>query len=917
MNKALTILLLFCSLISLGQSETHNFYKRDTTIVLAGGSWLVRIESDTSRSAPARPLLFTQNGQGEMGNTDTTGLSSNGPFYWRNHGWDGGIQLGNGRHYPILINAKYINNDAPTPICTSQLFDYIRSTSGPGSGRYIDTMSMHLSGLSQGAFDWTVMIILEKTAGAATYAKGSMVRSLVAMSGFADDPGSPYDTWSRDTLMYKIWAVNGGHYFGTEGSIDDARDTWKGAQAMNDTLGSAQNYFSYNTVDGGNHGDWDTIISPDQMDWRTDPSATKGPWYSASQPPPFGAGGVNVQGNYAYPENVYQWQLRQGDTALVDPVGVVGIKKVLTGEYRSGVITLDSLFMAFVNASTVLDTFPLPSGKVADGDVGFNWFGIVGNDGKVWQNFNDGTRNFTQISTDSTGTSITNALKIKCQNNSYLIWRADSTLWYGGNDTLLLMHSAGTSVNYRAVKISGSLKIVKFSIGLSRIAAVTSTGALYDWTSATGITPQLKTITGTAIDAQCSHYNFCVALIEPPGTTSGLGAPFVWGSQPSAWGGSTSETQPTAVSSTWGVTTSLKKVSINWNTIHFIDTIGNLYGCGFNVQGEIGNGVEYVNQSNYSAPYSWNFVDFQNPVFPAVQVGIGTKWKDIWTNSFYTFYKFFQDSSSSIYFAGRDKAQASLRGYLNNQEGTVPAYPNALDVPLITLVTPLTAVRKTYNFTLPTTSAGGSRSVSSSSTTLAETGNSALLVNSALSTDTLGYRVTSRHWWQVSGTSATIVSPTAASTSVTGLANGVSVFGLATIDNQGGIDTAYSTLTVTLSTPPTVTPGSNQTITLPTSSATVSMTVVYNGGATGVTTAWTTLSIPSGAATPTRTPGGTLTAPTCAVSGLTTAGTYVFQCGATDSNSTTTFSNVSVIVNAAPAGSCTNCFPRFSKLISH
>lgn len=104
--------------------------------------------------------------------------------------------------------------------------------------------------------------------------------------------------------------------------------------------------------------------------------------------------------------------------------------------------------------------------------------------------------------------------------------------------------------------------------------------------------------------------------------------------------------------------------------------------------------------------------------------------------------------------------------------------------------------------------------------------------------------------------------------------------------------------------PPTVNAGVDQTITLPTSSASLSGTATGNGGATISTKLWTKISGP-GATTIT---GNTTLTPT--VSGL-QAGVYVFQLSATDSNSQTSTDQVQVIVNPAIVSSSLKLRKRF------
>src|SRR5258708_40127493 len=61
----------------------------------------------------SRPAIITMPGQGEMGG-DSTKLVVYGPHYWLNNGWDGGVVLGNGTHYPIVVTVTDYNNPWPT-----------------------------------------------------------------------------------------------------------------------------------------------------------------------------------------------------------------------------------------------------------------------------------------------------------------------------------------------------------------------------------------------------------------------------------------------------------------------------------------------------------------------------------------------------------------------------------------------------------------------------------------------------------------------------------------------------------------------------------------------------------------------------------------------------------------------------------
>lgn len=159
-------------------------------------------------------------------------------------------------------------------------------------------------------------------------------------------------------------------------------------------------------------------------------------------------------------------------------------------------------------------------------------------------------------------------------------------------------------------------------------------------------------------------------------------------------------------------------------------------------------------------------------------------------------------------------------------------------------------------------------------------------------------------WKQTSGpATATMATPGNLSTSVTGLTvAGTYVFLLTATDNNSLTATGSVSVIVnaaTATTPPTVTAGKGQLITLPTSSVTLAGTATGNGGATIKTVTWkqstgpatTTIASPSSVST--------------TVSGLTVAGSYVFTLYATDNNGKTTYASMTVTVNAGSAAAPT------------
>jgi hypothetical protein len=159
-----------------------------------------------------------------------------------------------------------------------------------------------------------------------------------------------------------------------------------------------------------------------------------------------------------------------------------------------------------------------------------------------------------------------------------------------------------------------------------------------------------------------------------------------------------------------------------------------------------------------------------------------------------------------------------------------------------------------------------------------------------------GATIASTAWTEVSGpVTGAIAAASSLSTGVSGLTTaGTYVFQLSATDNNGLTGTATVTITVqAANVPPTVNAGSDLTIQLPVSSVTFSGTATGNAGATISTTAWTEI---AGPATATIASAGSLST---GVSGLTTAGTYVFQLKATDNNGLSNTATVTVTVQAA------------------
>lgn len=152
-------------------------------------------------------------------------------------------------------------------------------------------------------------------------------------------------------------------------------------------------------------------------------------------------------------------------------------------------------------------------------------------------------------------------------------------------------------------------------------------------------------------------------------------------------------------------------------------------------------------------------------------------------------------------------------------------------------------------------------------------------------------------WVQISGPSgATIVSPTDSTTDIRNLTEGTFVFKLTVTDNTGLTGSDFVQVVVNPALPPENQPpislaGSDQTISLPTTTATLTGSGIDADG-TISSYAWTKISGPT---------GGGITSPSSATTGITSlqAGTYTYQLTVTDNLGLTGSDFVQIIVNPA------------------
>ena len=184
----------------------------------------------------------------------------------------------------------------------------------------------------------------------------------------------------------------------------------------------------------------------------------------------------------------------------------------------------------------------------------------------------------------------------------------------------------------------------------------------------------------------------------------------------------------------------------------------------------------------------------------------------------------------------------------------------------------------------PTVSAGATQSITLPVSTVTLTGTA--VANA-------GATISSTLWTQTSGpNTATIASPSALSTSVTGLVAGTYTFQLKAKDNNNDSTESVDTVHV-LAIAPAVTMGAAQTIVLPQDSTTLTATDGTNGGSAITSTLWTEVSGPNTATIVTP------TALTTAIKNM-VAGTYSFKLTVTNSAGLTASASVGITVNPAP-----------------
>jgi len=540
-----------------------------------------------------------------------------------------------------------------------------------------------------------------------------------------------------------------------------------------------------------------------------------------------------------------------------------------------------------------------------------------------------------QVTTDSLGNPFTNVNQISCWYNEVtsstgvastgvLACKNDGTVWIWGN-TIGGMRGSGQQgqENYTPVQVTipGNPHIVKVLAG-EICMALDNNGNVYTWggngrntclgNNATDYTTAQKVPLAKPAKDIAGALLFDYALATD-GTLYGWG---IYGAYLGIGTGpylSCNTFQPLPVDLTTDLNLPHPVSSIMCNAVctHVILTDSTLWGWGDNTQGNVGNGVE-TNFGTYSPVYQWNWGPAELLQNKPVQIApLVHNFTSMFAGTSACFYMYAETSAGQLYSWGRNKSEVLANQVEGATSNLYATYPDGWEQPTITAVNPFAITTSNlylstcpYCLLNPTSSPCNGYTPPADVAPVSVPGPNQTIT---LPTTTTILDGTGSHdpdgvvvyykWRQIGGPSGnTVLDSTYSQTRIAGLVPGTYVYRLTVTDN--GWDTSGATMTVVVqnasgNVPPTVSAGSNQTIQLPVSSVTLTGTATGNSGATISLTGWTEV---SGPVTATIANAAGLST---GVSGLTTAGTYVFQLKATDNNNLSSTATVTVTVQAA------------------
>jgi len=769
--------------------------------------------------------------------TNINDLKVNGPHYLIENGmWDGSVTLGNGVHHPFIISLQPPTSGYPAMVVKPKIDEIL--------ARYrIKRNSLYFTALSQGSWQANEFITYEATPGDHTY--GNMVKAMVNLEGV--EPADYTGIYSSLPYPNKMgdWAkACGGRELWVEGS-QDWRDMLAGAQNMNAAVPGSATYFQV-TYGGGAHCCWNT---------EYEPSVT---WTKASNP------NISQISGAAVPMNVWQWLLRQGDTsmpsgapappALPAPTANAGTAQAITLPTNSVSLTGSGKGNNGANISTMSWTqisgpnnaSIKPGNLVAAAadamNLGATVSGMAAGNYMFQLTVKD---NKGMVSTASVAVTVNAAPAPPPSTKTATPPPAppppppSAPNVSAGSDPTITLPVTTTTLNGTAAGSNGAkiTAVVWQQTAGPVTAKVASPSSLS--TAITGLTA-----TGT--------YVFRITVTDQNGKQAASVTNVIV--MPA---GSASKVPPT-VSAGANQTITLPTNSVT------------LTGKA------TGNGGAVVNS------YFWVLVSGPSEVKFSNEWALSTTVGGLVAGTYV-----FELSASD----NHDETSTSVLTVTVDAEG---AGKPAVSKPS-TPSTPATSESGGSGKTPPSVSAGKGQKITLPAT-------STELEGTAAGTD--GAKIVTISWAQVTGPVRTkIASPSSLSTEVTGMTEaGDYIFQLIVIDNNGKSSNGSMTVSVepeVAKAPPMVSAGPNQTITLPTNSATLKGSATGHNGAVVNSYFWVFVSGPSWVKF------GSEWEPTTTVSGL-VAGTYVFELSASDNNDETSTSTMTVVVKPKPGGTSTD-----------
>jgi major membrane immunogen (membrane-anchored lipoprotein) len=865
-----SVLLFTCGVLLFFGASAQQVVTYDTTF--QGWNAVVTMDKALTGNDSAAGIVFFP-GLGEE-TTDSAAIVVNGPHYLiRNGIWDGSVPLGNGVHHPFIISLQPPASGYPASSVYPKIMAIL--------GRYrIKRNSFYLTGLSMGGWYSNQFVCYEPTPGDDTY--GHLVRAIVVLEGVEPaDSTQPYPSLSYPRKMGHWASACGGRELWVEGS-QDWRDMLAGAQNMCDSVPGVASYFQV-TYGGGAHCCWNTEYEPSTT-WTMPSNSNISQVWGTPQP-----------------MNVWQWLLRQGDTTMPTysapapgpPTVNAGAAQTIQLPTSSLTLTGQASGVAGATISTVAWTEvsgPTTASFSAAGNLTTTVSGMT----------TAGTYIFQLEATDNNGRSATSTITVTVDAAN-----VPPTVSAGSAQTIQLPVSSvtlsGTATGNGGATIGSTAWTEISGPATATIAAAPSLT-----TSVTGLTVagsyvfQLKAtddhglsatatvtvtvdaanIAPTVIAGSAQTIQLPVNSVSLSGTATGNGgatiSSTVWteisGPAIASFSAAASLTTTASGMTAAGTyvfqlkatdnnglsATSTVTITVDAANVPPTVSAGGDQTIQLPVSSVMLSGTATGNGGATISSTAWTEVSGPVTVTIAAASGLSTGVSGLTTAGTYVFQ-----------FKATDNNGLSSTATVTV---TVQAPAPPVNVP-------------------PTVSAGSAQTiqlpVSSVNLSGTATGNDGATISSTV-------------WTEVSGpVTATIAGASGLSTAVTGMTMaGSYVFELKATDNNGLSTTAAVTITVQaapppVNVPPTVSAGNDLTIQLPVSSVTLNGSATGNGGATISSTVWTEVSGPVTATIATASGLST------AVTGLTTAGTYVFQLQATDNNGLSATAAVTITVQAA------------------